>query len=173
MDVVEALVNLLSERCNHVEAVGKLKKQYGVPPLDSARWQRVLEAIKSQAKGKTIPEKILEQFFEAIHHYALKMEGECEEHKHVKEKDAHFTEALEKLRQKINTINTEVTNLLDDLYCSLKQGELTSIIVEIDHDAVMVNYFNSLFAVFSKEVSAEKFIGRQVSIKVSQKMQHD
>lgn len=60
----EQIVNLLAERMKVVKKVGVFKKQQNIPPLDPARWQKIIKTKKGYVK----------KIWEIIHEEALKIE---------------------------------------------------------------------------------------------------
>jgi len=170
-NLLNSLIDLLAHRCLYVEEVGKLKKAYGVPPLDKERWKTVIEAIRNQAKNKEIPVAVLAVFFEAVHKNALKKEDACSSYAKVKEKDDQYAKSLKKLRISINELNSGITDKLNELYCFLKQYAGTiSIQLEVTQSIGMITYFNSLFDVFCEEISKDEFLNKKAFICVTQKI---
>lgn len=72
----EAIITALSKRMETVKKVGALKAAHNIPPLDQARWQKVLESKKSLAKTLNLSEELVHDLYERIHKEALKIENE-------------------------------------------------------------------------------------------------
>lgn len=70
----EAIITALSKRMQAVKKVGKLKAAHNIPPLDQARWQKVLESKKSLAKSLNLSENLVHELYETIHKHALELE---------------------------------------------------------------------------------------------------
>lgn len=47
----DTLIELLNERASYALEIGKLKKQLGLPVLDAAREQEILERVAKKSKG--------------------------------------------------------------------------------------------------------------------------
>ncbi|MEE1067145.1 MAG: chorismate mutase [Fibrobacteraceae bacterium] len=47
----DTLIELLNERASYALEIGKLKKQLGLPVLDAAREQEILERVAQKSKG--------------------------------------------------------------------------------------------------------------------------
>ncbi|MEI7579430.1 MAG: chorismate mutase [bacterium] len=72
------IIASLAKRFNSVKIIGTLKKEMGIPALDSKRWQELLEDRKSQAQKAGISVQMVEEIFEIIHKYALEEESKLE-----------------------------------------------------------------------------------------------
>ena len=70
----EQIIELLAKRMTIVRAVGKLKKQHGVKPLDEKRWQQVIEARIKTAEKLQLPRHFIISLYNLIHEYALELE---------------------------------------------------------------------------------------------------
>lgn len=70
----QKLLEALAERMAVVKRVGEYKKQNNLPPLDQARWQKVLENKLARAKELGLSEDLVKEIYETIHKYALKLE---------------------------------------------------------------------------------------------------
>lgn len=65
------LVSLLAVRMKVVEAVGRYKAQHGLKPLDSKRWQSVLESRIVLGKKVGLTADFIQDIFNAIHKQSL------------------------------------------------------------------------------------------------------
>lgn len=72
----QKLLEALAERMAVVKRVGEYKKQNNLPPLDQARWQKVLENKLAQAKELGLSEDLVKEIYEIIHKHALRIEKE-------------------------------------------------------------------------------------------------
>lgn len=72
----QKLLDALAERMAVVKRVGKYKKQNNLPPLDQARWQKVLEDKGQKAKELGLSEALVKEIYETVHRYALTIEKE-------------------------------------------------------------------------------------------------
>lgn len=68
------LLETISKRLKVVEEVGKIKKQLGIPPLDSARWNQVLEKGLAQAGALGLRREFIKKILDTIHEEALQIE---------------------------------------------------------------------------------------------------
>lgn len=68
------LITLLASRMNIVREIGALKREAGLPALDSARWNEVVNAAKAAAMTHGLSEKLVEDVFNAVHTAALEIE---------------------------------------------------------------------------------------------------
>ncbi len=69
------LIYLLARRFDYVKEIWKIKKEVWVDnPLDAARWQKVLENIRKEAKNKWVSEELIEKIWNEIHKEALIIE---------------------------------------------------------------------------------------------------
>jgi len=68
----------LSERFKTVRRIGRIKRIYQVQPLDSARWDSLLQARRQQASGLGLDPDWTSRLFETIHEYALELEGDIQ-----------------------------------------------------------------------------------------------
>ena len=75
IDEIDSLIiNLLAKRMKVVEEVGRLKKKHHIPPLDPARWQRVLNSKMKKAKSLGLDPEMVKKIYNIIHDYALEIE---------------------------------------------------------------------------------------------------
>lgn len=76
IDAIDAqIIQLLGERFHVVEAVGKYKKLHNIQPLQVNRWQEVLYSRMQMAEKNGIDPKWIQEIWESIHQYALKLEN--------------------------------------------------------------------------------------------------
>ena len=73
-EIDDTIVDLLSKRMAVAEKVGKLKKEYQVPALDTKRLKEVMESKKTQAKIAGISETFIENVFKIIHDYSVELQ---------------------------------------------------------------------------------------------------
>jgi len=73
-DADKAILEQLALRFAAVDKIGKEKKKLGIPPLDETRWQEVLDSKKEIAKIIKLNPKMIEEIYNIIHKYALKLE---------------------------------------------------------------------------------------------------
>lgn len=75
IDQIDAeLIELLAERFEVVKKVWEYKKLNNLPPLQTGRWQEVLESKKKLALEKWIDPVFIENIWNEIHTYALILE---------------------------------------------------------------------------------------------------
>lgn len=72
----QQLISLLAQRLALVSEVGRYKAAHNLPPLDSARWQVVVESRLVMAKERGLDEKLVQAIFECIHEAALTIEAQ-------------------------------------------------------------------------------------------------
>jgi chorismate mutase len=68
------LLQTIHERLNVVKEVGLLKKQRGLKPLDSTRWNQVLEKASDQAESLGLNREFIKKILNTIHEEALQIE---------------------------------------------------------------------------------------------------
>ena len=68
----DEIVSLLSQRMDIVKAVGKLKKEHKVEPLDTKRLEELLETKKEKAKLVGISQSFIERLYKIIHEHSVK-----------------------------------------------------------------------------------------------------
>jgi len=73
-DADEAILEQLALRFAAVDKIGKEKKKLNLPALDEMRWQEVLNSKKKIAKKIGLKTKMIEEIYNIIHKYALKVE---------------------------------------------------------------------------------------------------
>jgi chorismate mutase len=56
------------------EQVGKLKKEYQIPPLDSKRLEELIQSKKTRAKVAGISESFIVKLFKIIHDHSVKLQ---------------------------------------------------------------------------------------------------
>lgn len=71
----DSLINLLAERLRVVEKVGRYKKEKGLPPLDAARFQKVLTTKMEKAQALGLNPELVKEVWNTIHKYALELEN--------------------------------------------------------------------------------------------------
>lgn len=75
IDIIDGeIIKLLGERMGIVKKVGIHKKKENVPPLDSKRWNEVLNAMIKQGAHHGLSKKLITDIYEAIHAEALQIE---------------------------------------------------------------------------------------------------
>lgn len=70
------IVRLIADRIKVVKKIGRYKKKKNMPPLQPKRWQEVLDSKKELARQLGLGEKMIEEIYELIHKYCLKVESE-------------------------------------------------------------------------------------------------
>lgn len=65
------LISLLAKRMNVAAAVGKLKAEHGLTPLDKKRWQAVLSSRIVMGKKAGLPSAFIRTVFDVIHKHSL------------------------------------------------------------------------------------------------------
>lgn len=81
IDALDAtLLETLAKRAKLVDEIGKYKKARGLEPLDSTRWQQVLQANITRAKALGICPEFVEALYHLIHEYSLHLESNSEPH---------------------------------------------------------------------------------------------
>lgn len=68
------IIELLFERFEAVKRIGKAKKKLNIPPLQTWRWQQVLDSRKNLAKKLWISQTLIENIWKIIHEEALKIQ---------------------------------------------------------------------------------------------------
>ncbi len=75
IDKIDAeIIDLLAKRFEVVKLVWIYKKENNMPPLQPWRWQEVLNSKKELAFEKWINPEFVENIWNEIHKYALKLE---------------------------------------------------------------------------------------------------
>lgn len=75
LNLEKSICHLLTERFRVVKRIGKYKKQLKIEPLDSKRWEQVLEEKKEIARSLNLNEPMIEKVFNSIHEVALNIEN--------------------------------------------------------------------------------------------------
>ena len=75
----EELLSVLAKRMGVVLKIGALKRAAGVPPLDAARWQSLLDSKRSKAISFGLSEKFIESVFNLIHEHSLVIQNDGEQ----------------------------------------------------------------------------------------------
>jgi len=68
------LLRIIHDRLASVEEVGKIKKELGLKPLDSTRWNAVLEKGFIQADSLGLRKAFVKKILDTIHNEALQIE---------------------------------------------------------------------------------------------------
>lgn len=68
------LLQILAERRKIVLEIGDYKKEQGLPPLDTQRWEQVLQSKISLAKDLDISPEFIRDLYNLIHEYSLELE---------------------------------------------------------------------------------------------------
>ena len=71
----QKLLTALSERLQLVERIGILKAEKGIPPLDEARWQVVLQTRTEKGAALGLSPEFVTAIFNTIHTEALRIEA--------------------------------------------------------------------------------------------------
>ena len=69
-----AIVCLIAERMRVVQKVGAYKKEHSIAPLDSARWQQVLDKKRAQAEQHEVSAELIVNIYNMLHDHALEIE---------------------------------------------------------------------------------------------------
>jgi chorismate mutase len=67
----DQLLEILSERMQIVENIGKAKKESNVAVLQNARWQEILEKVTEKGQGQGLSDLFIERIFKAIHQESI------------------------------------------------------------------------------------------------------
>ncbi len=73
----QQLLDLMAQRQTVVRAIGDYKQKAGLPPLDEARWQRVLKTNLHRAETLGLCTDFTSDLYTLIHDYSLKLEAAC------------------------------------------------------------------------------------------------
>ncbi|MFM2415231.1 MAG: hypothetical protein RI911_924 [Candidatus Parcubacteria bacterium] len=71
----EQLIRILATRAHLVQQIGAIKKEEGRAALDEHRWQEVLQSRKELARAAGLDESFIEEIYNSIHAYALRLEA--------------------------------------------------------------------------------------------------
>lgn len=74
LNLDKSICLVLAERFCIVKRIGHYKEQLGIPPLDAARWQQVLDDKAEKARQMGISVDLVKNIFNAIHEVALVLE---------------------------------------------------------------------------------------------------
>ncbi len=72
----EQLLQILAQRMDSARRIGQYKKAAGIAPLDTERWQSLLEAQLSRAKSLHLSQEFISKLYELIHEYSLEIEAD-------------------------------------------------------------------------------------------------
>ena len=67
----DQLLEILSERMQIVENIGKAKKESNVAVLQNARWQEILNKVTEKGKDQGLSDLFIERIFKAIHQESI------------------------------------------------------------------------------------------------------
>lgn len=67
----DQLLEILSERMQIVENIGKAKKESNVAVLQNARWQEILNKVTEKGQGQGLSDLFIERIFKAIHQESI------------------------------------------------------------------------------------------------------
>ncbi len=79
LNLDKSLCLVLAERFCIVKRVGRYKKKINVPPLDTDRWNRLLQNKAEMAESLEISVSLVKDIFNAIHQVSLDIEHEIGE----------------------------------------------------------------------------------------------
>lgn len=74
----EQIVVLLGERWRIVEEVSAIKEEHGLPPLQSHRFDEMLEELKKLETTHALPDGMLDEIWHVIHKYSRRSQGEVD-----------------------------------------------------------------------------------------------
>lgn len=66
-----SLIDLLAERMNVSEAIGRIKEESGLSVLQTGRWNSVLSKVRSMAHEKNLDESFITEIFNLIHRASM------------------------------------------------------------------------------------------------------
>ena len=67
----DQLLEILSERMQIVENIGRAKKESNVAVLQNARWQEILSKVTEKGQGQGLSDLFIERIFKAIHQESI------------------------------------------------------------------------------------------------------
>ena len=67
----DELLNLLAERMQIAQEIGRIKKKRSVAVLQSTRWLEIMQRAVDKAKKNNLSEKFVQQIFKAIHQESI------------------------------------------------------------------------------------------------------
>ena len=67
----DQLIEILSERMQIAENIGKAKKESNVAVLQNARWKEILEKVTDKGQGQGLSDVFIERIFKAIHQESI------------------------------------------------------------------------------------------------------
>jgi chorismate mutase len=67
----DQLLEILSERMQIVENIGKAKKESNVAVLQNARWREILDKVTEKGQGQGLSDLFIERIFKAIHQESI------------------------------------------------------------------------------------------------------
>lgn len=68
------ILKLFSNRKAIVKKIGDYKRENRIEPLDTVRWSEVVSNLKKQALSLGLDVAEIEEIYEIIHKYAIKMQ---------------------------------------------------------------------------------------------------
>lgn len=71
----EKLLQIIAQRMNSARSIGQYKKTAGLAPLDTERWQSLLEAQLLKAESLNLSHAFITKLYELIHEYSLEIEA--------------------------------------------------------------------------------------------------
>jgi len=70
------ILQAIKERFEIIKAIGEYKRKNNIPTLQAGRWQQVLNDKIEKAKKLGLDEEMIENIWNNMHKWALKMEDE-------------------------------------------------------------------------------------------------
>jgi len=67
----EQLLDLLEQRMNVAETIGKYKKDNNITILQNQRWEEIIRKVAEKGRSKGLSEEFIEQMFKAIHQESI------------------------------------------------------------------------------------------------------
>jgi chorismate mutase len=67
----EQLLDLLEQRMNVAETIGKYKKDNNITILQNQRWEEIIKKVAAKGQSKGLSSEFIEQMFKAIHQESI------------------------------------------------------------------------------------------------------
>ena len=67
----DQLLDLLEQRMNVAESIGKVKKDNNITILQNQRWEEIVRKVATKGTKKGLSEEFIDQLFKAIHQESI------------------------------------------------------------------------------------------------------
>lgn len=131
-----SFVEILKERNEKVYEVWKLKAKHNKEPLDEARWKIVAKSVEQEWMAKWIDGFLIKEVWNTIHNISVRIESlVVPESEHIRDEDRYQSD-ISVLRQKIDSINTQLLDCLPQSDSSQSSQEIIDIVLSVGRESI-------------------------------------